>query len=202
VGLLLYDGQRGWSRCLCALGALSQTSGLRASVHGATFKLPPARSLGRTLTGPKHGAARSQSERSEHLQRVDVTLLHGAARRSAHSFTCRCIVYGVYVGRRGRQREHQAEQRARMPRDRMARVQVSDETWAAYRAALGATPVSVALGRLVEREVASRRRRTAADGDGVRAAVRDARAVVDELQALIARLEVTAASRGAPSGAQ
>ena len=89
-----------------------------------------------------------------------------------------------------------------MPRDRMARVQVSDETWAAYRAALGATPVSVALGRLVEREVASRRRRTAADGDGVQAAVTDARAVVDELQALIARLEMTSASRAAPSGAQ
>jgi hypothetical protein len=40
----------------------------------------------------------------------------------------------------------------------MARVQVSDEVWAAYRAQLGTTPVSVGLGRLVEREVARRRR--------------------------------------------
>jgi hypothetical protein len=71
----------------------------------------------------------------------------------------------------------------------MARVQVTDETWAAYRAALGATPVSIALGRLVEREVASHRRRTALDADGVRVAVEDARAVATELAALVARLE-------------
>ncbi len=71
----------------------------------------------------------------------------------------------------------------------MARVQVSDETWAAYRVALGATPVSVALGKLVEREVASQRRRTALDVDGVRDAVRDARVVAEELHSLVARLE-------------
>jgi hypothetical protein len=71
----------------------------------------------------------------------------------------------------------------------MARVQVSDETWAAYRVALGATPVSVALGRLVEREVTSRRRRIAHDAGGVRQALDDARLVVDELSALIHRLE-------------
>jgi hypothetical protein len=108
---------------------------------------------------------------------------------SAHSFTVRCIVYGVYVGRRGRQREHRAQERALAPRDRMARVQVSDETWSAFRAGLGSTPVSAELGRLVEREVASRRRRHASDADGVRAAVDDARVVVGELSALIARLE-------------
>jgi hypothetical protein len=73
----------------------------------------------------------------------------------------------------------------------MARVQVSDETWSAFRAALGTTPVSVELGRLVEREVASRRRRTASDAGGVRQAVDDARIVVDELSALVARLERT-----------
>ncbi len=71
----------------------------------------------------------------------------------------------------------------------MARVQISDENWAAYRAALGATPVSVALGRLVEREVASHRRRAALDADGGQDAVRDARTVAEELAALIARLE-------------
>jgi len=71
----------------------------------------------------------------------------------------------------------------------MTRVQVSDETWAAYRVALGATPVSVALGQLVEREVASHRRRTALDADGVRDAVRDAREVASELERLASRLE-------------
>ena len=75
----------------------------------------------------------------------------------------------------------------------MTRVQVSDETWAAYRVALGATPVSVALGQLVEREVAGHRRRTALDADGVRDAVRDAREVAAELERLISRLEQTTA---------
>jgi hypothetical protein len=71
----------------------------------------------------------------------------------------------------------------------MARVRVSDETWAAYRIALGATPVSAALGKLAEREVAAHRRRTALDGEAVREAVTDARAVAAELERLIARLE-------------
>ena len=55
----------------------------------------------------------------------------------------------------------------------------NDETWAAYRAGLGTTPVSVALGRLVEREVASHRRRTALDAEGVREAVHEARSVAE-----------------------
>jgi len=76
----------------------------------------------------------------------------------------------------------------------MARVQVSDETWGAFRAGLGSMPASVALGRLVAREVAARRRRSAADAEGVRAAVGEARAVAEELQALIRRLD------GRPSG--
>jgi hypothetical protein len=74
----------------------------------------------------------------------------------------------------------------------MARVHVSDDTWTAYRAVLGATPVSVALGRLVEREVAAHHRRTALDGEGVREAVQDARRVAEELHALIGRLEEAA----------
>jgi hypothetical protein len=71
----------------------------------------------------------------------------------------------------------------------MARVQVSDEVWSAFRASLGTTPVSVALGELVRREVGRRERRTASDEQGVRLAVEDARAVADELQEMIARLE-------------
>ena len=75
----------------------------------------------------------------------------------------------------------------------MARVQISDETWSAFRAGLGSTPVSVELGRLVEREVAGRRRRSASDAGDVRHAVDDARVVVAELSALIARVDGTQA---------
>jgi hypothetical protein len=71
----------------------------------------------------------------------------------------------------------------------MARVQASDETWGAFRAQLGVTPVSVALGRLVEREVARTARSSASDGERVRTALEDAREVAAELAALIARLE-------------
>jgi hypothetical protein len=71
----------------------------------------------------------------------------------------------------------------------MARLQVSDETWSTFRASLGSTPASVALGRLVERDVAARRRRSAPDAEGIRDAVVEARAVAEELQALIGRLE-------------
>ncbi len=74
----------------------------------------------------------------------------------------------------------------------MARVQVSDETWGAYRAGLGSTPVSVALGRLVEREVGRHRRRTAIDAEGVREALEEARGVAQDLAELIARLERSA----------
>jgi hypothetical protein len=71
----------------------------------------------------------------------------------------------------------------------MTRAQVSDETWAAYRASLGAVPLSRAIGRLIERQVAAHRRRTALDADGVRDAVRDARVVAGELERMIARLD-------------
>jgi len=77
----------------------------------------------------------------------------------------------------------------------MARVQTSDETWAAFRAQLGVTPVSVALGRLVEREVGRTARSSATDSEGARVALEDAREVAEELAVLIARLEPLA---GAP----
>jgi len=76
----------------------------------------------------------------------------------------------------------------------MARVQVSDEVWSAYRASLGATPVSVALGELVRREVGRAARRSASDPDGARLALEDARQLSDELAALITRLERAADS--------
>jgi len=80
----------------------------------------------------------------------------------------------------------------------MARVQVSDEVWAAYRAGLGMTPVSVALGELVRREVGRAARRSAGDPDRARLALEDAHQLSDELASLIARLERTA---GAGAGA-
>ncbi len=84
----------------------------------------------------------------------------------------------------------------------MARVQVSDEAWNAFRANLGATPVNVALGDLVRREVGRRERRGASDERGVRLAVEDARAVAEELQEMIARLEARTSTRtgSAPAG--
>ena len=78
----------------------------------------------------------------------------------------------------------------------MAQVQVSDEVWAAYRAGLGATPVSVALGELVTREVGRRARRSGSDLKGVRIALDDARRLSDELAALIARLERAGSAPG------
>jgi hypothetical protein len=93
------------------------------------------------------------------------------------------------MSKAARLRAKRADVEARARRDRMARVQVSDEVWSAFRANLGATPVSVALGELVRREVGRRERRAASDEQGVRLAVEDARAVAHELQEMIARLE-------------
>ena len=81
----------------------------------------------------------------------------------------------------------------------MARVQVSDEVWATYRASLGATPVSVALGKLVRREVGRAARRSASDADGASLALEDARQLSDELASLIARLERATGASKAPT---
>jgi hypothetical protein len=93
------------------------------------------------------------------------------------------------MSKAARLRAERADAEARARRDRMARVQVSDEVWSAFRANLGSTPVNVALGELVRRDVGRRERRTASDEQGIRLAVQDARAVADELQGMIVRLE-------------
>lgn len=80
----------------------------------------------------------------------------------------------------------------------MARVQISDEVWASFRAALGVTPVNVALGELVEREVGRQRRRSADDVEGARLALEDARLTAKELERLAMRLERVAANEGVP----
>jgi hypothetical protein len=103
------------------------------------------------------------------------------------------------MGRRGRQRAETERLQGSEPRDRMARVQASDQVWAAFRAQLGVTPVSVALGRLVEREVGRSARRSATDGEGVHLALEDAREVADELATLIARLEKLGVRRASPT---
>ena len=81
----------------------------------------------------------------------------------------------------------------------MSRVQVSDEVWSAFRVGLGPKPLSVALGELVEREVARQRRRSASDAEGARLALEDARSLAQELEQLISRLEPLAADSG-PGG--
>ncbi|HTX46734.1 MAG TPA: hypothetical protein VMD48_10660 [Solirubrobacteraceae bacterium] len=59
--------------------------------------------------------------------------------------------------------------------------------------------MSVALGRLVQREVASRRRHNASDAGDLHRATDDARLVVEELSALITRLERANGARAAPA---
>jgi len=98
----------------------------------------------------------------------------------------------VYMGKQRRLRAERDAKEAADQGDRMARVQVTDEVWAAFRAGLGTTPVNVALGDLVRREVGRKARRTADDAGGVRIALADAREVADELTFLIARLEHSA----------
>jgi hypothetical protein len=93
------------------------------------------------------------------------------------------------MSKQRRLRVERAAKDAANRRDRIARVQVSDEVWAAFRAGLRTTPVNVALGELVRREVGRKARRSAADADGIRIALADAREVADELTSLIARLE-------------
>lgn len=97
-----------------------------------------------------------------------------------------------------RRAELERSQKRALP-DRMARVQVSPEMWAAFRAQLGATPVSVALGRLVERDVARSLRRSKSDSESVRVSLEDAREVADELASLIARLERAATALDSPA---
>src|SRR5262249_9435559 len=95
----------------------------------------------------------------------------------------------VYVSKQRRLRAQRVAKESAGQRDRMARVQVSDEIWAAFRGGLGTTPVNVALGELVGREVARKARRSATDSGRIRIALADAREVADELASLIARLE-------------
>ena len=100
------------------------------------------------------------------------------------------------MGKRSRQRSR-IDERPRPPapvaRDRMARVQVDDETRREFRAVAGCRPISALLGELVEREV--RRARSARLRDGTLTdrelvdALAQARDQVEDLQAIVTRLE-------------
>jgi hypothetical protein len=94
----------------------------------------------------------------------------------------------VYVSNQRRLPAERVAKGAADQRDRMARVQVSDEVWAAFRAGLGTTPVNVALGHLVRRAV-GRRPSPVGIEQPFGLAVQDARTVVDELRALVARAD-------------
>ena len=78
-------------------------------------------------------------------------------------------------------------------RDHMARVHVTDEIWADFRAVAGHTPLNVVLGRLVEREVARDRSRRLREGDvddrELLDALERARDMHADLQAIVIRLE-------------
>jgi hypothetical protein len=100
----------------------------------------------------------------------------------------------VYVGKQRRLRAQSAAEEAAGQRDRIARVRVSDDVWAAFRAGLGTTPVNIALGEMLRRDVGRKARRSANDADGIRVALADAPEVSDELASLIARLERAAAN--------
>ena len=112
----------------------------------------------------------------------------------------------IRMGRRSRNRAHGVDRQTgggmttSVPRSRMARVQVDDVTWSTFRASIGATPASVALGKLVEREVAASRRRSAPDDAAVAAAVDEARGVAAELRDLIDRLDAARAAADAARG--
>jgi hypothetical protein len=100
----------------------------------------------------------------------------------------------VYVGKQRRLLAERAATEAADQRDHIARVQVSDEVWATFKAGLGTTTVNVALGELVRREVGRNARRSANDAGAIRVALADAREVADELTSLIARLEHASAN--------
>ena len=99
------------------------------------------------------------------------------------------------MGRRSRQVKQQREEAAAATakRDRMARVQVGDATWADFRALAGYRPVSEVLGELVTREVERYRSRRLREGElddrEVVEALDRAKEQQADLMAIVERLE-------------
>ena len=75
----------------------------------------------------------------------------------------------------------------------MARIAVSDEVWAHFRAAAGQEPLSSVLAELVEREVQRYRQRRVREGSAddheVLAALAEARELHGDLSEIVGRLE-------------
>lgn len=106
------------------------------------------------------------------------------------------------MGRRARQRARAGGNVATSPgasaeapavRDHMARVRVSDDVWADFRAAAGDRPLSSLLAELVEAEVRRHRRERleagAVDDRELVDALAEARELHADLAAVVARLE-------------
>jgi predicted DNA-binding protein (UPF0278 family) len=105
------------------------------------------------------------------------------------------------MGRRSRQikEQREASAAATAKRDRMARVQVDDATWADFRALAGYRPVSEVLGALVTREVERYRSRRLREGElddrEVVEALDRAKEQQADLIAIVERLEAAAEAR-------
>ena len=95
--------------------------------------------------------------------------------------------------RRKRSAERQLPKSPAPPVDRIARVRASDATWAQFRLACGDTPITLALGRLVELEVARHQARRAREGslddEELRDALEYGRELQDGLDAIVERIE-------------
>src|SRR5918997_952004 len=105
------------------------------------------------------------------------------------------------MGRRSRQvkQQREAATATTTKRDRMARVQVDDATWADFRALAGYRPVSEVLGELVTREVERYRSRRLREGElddrELVEALDRAREQQADLMAIVERLERAAEAR-------
>lgn len=131
----------------------------------------------------------------ERQQRDHAFPLSCAARSFAHSFTVCCNVYVAYTWAdaakpcaRGRSADSGSADRCGSSEPHGSRSSGRRDL-ECVRASPGATPASVALGKLVERELAAARRRSAPDAIAVTAVVDEARSVAAELQDLISRLD-------------
>jgi hypothetical protein len=84
-------------------------------------------------------------------------------------------------------------------RDRMARVQVDDATWADFRALAGYRPISEVLGEMVTREVERSRSRRLRDGQlddrQLIDALKRAREQQADLAAIVERVEALTGAR-------
>jgi hypothetical protein len=140
--------------------------------------------------------------------RVEAPCLQASLRRTSNDgHALASVMHRLHVydskpkrmSRRSRSRNRSRAERATNTtsrgerRDRMARVQVSDEVWADFRTAAGNRPISEVLGELVSREVdryrSKRLRQRQLEPSQLVDALEDARRQQQDLAVLVARLE-------------